>query len=150
MPHKLLSLYWNSVPILAACHLSLILKTRCCWGRPWRFSVSLTSTPRHWGSPFSSTTWTWSRRYFSAATTSEPCSVSLFVPVTLLNLSTSALLLYRLLQKQLAYLLGRQQIFLELDEDLPDCDELNEIMSNAHLNNNFLSLAREVSLTASQ
>ena len=50
----------------------------------------------------------------------------------------------RLLQKQLAYILGRQQIFLELDEDMEEYDELTEIMSNAHLNNNFLALAREV------
>jgi len=51
---------------------------------------------------------------------------------------------FRLVQKQLAYMLGRQQIFLELDEEMPDYDELVEIMSNSHLNNNFLALAREV------
>lgn len=45
----------------------------------------------------------------------------------------------------MAYMLGRQQIFLELDEDVPDYDELTELMSNSHLNNNFLALAREVS-----
>ena len=48
------------------------------------------------------------------------------------------------MQKQLAYMLGRQQIFLELSEDVEENDELTEIMSNAHLNNNFLALAREV------
>lgn len=51
---------------------------------------------------------------------------------------------YRMMQKQLAYMLGRQQIFLELSDDVEENDELMEIMSNAHLNNNFLALAREV------
>ena len=41
-------------------------------------------------------------------------------------------------------MLGRQQIFLELNEELEDYDDLIEIMSNTHLNNHFLSLAREV------
>ncbi|KAK6191705.1 hypothetical protein SNE40_003321 [Patella caerulea] len=50
------------------------------------------------------------------------------------------------MQKQLAYLLGRQQIFLELNEDMEEYDELTEIMSNAHLNNNFLALARELDI----
>lgn len=50
----------------------------------------------------------------------------------------------RMVQKQMAYMLGRQQIFLELEEDMEDCDELVELMSNSHLNNNFLALAREV------
>ena len=49
-----------------------------------------------------------------------------------------------MMQKQLAYMLGRQQIFLELPDDIEEFDELTEIMSNAHLNNNFLALAREV------
>lgn len=44
----------------------------------------------------------------------------------------------------MAYMLGRQQIFLELDEDMTDYDELTELMSNSHLNTNFLALAREV------
>ena len=47
----------------------------------------------------------------------------------------------------MAFMLARQQIFLELDEDMEDYDELVEIMSNSLLNNNFLSLAREVCLT---
>lgn len=51
----------------------------------------------------------------------------------------------KLIQKQMAFMLARQQIFLELDENMDEYDELVEIMSNAHLNNNFLSLAREVS-----
>ena len=43
-------------------------------------------------------------------------------------------------------MLGRQQIFLfDLNEtDLEDADDLVEIMANAHLNNNYLNLAREV------
>lgn len=48
------------------------------------------------------------------------------------------------MQKQLAYMLGRQQIFLELSDDVEEYDELTEIMSNANLNNNFMALAREV------
>ena len=51
------------------------------------------------------------------------------------------------MQKQLAYMLGRQEIFLELPDDLEEFDELTEIMSNAHLNNNFLALAREVCIS---
>ena len=50
----------------------------------------------------------------------------------------------KLLQKQLAYILGRLQIFLEIEEDIDDLDELNEIISNSHLNNSFLALGREV------
>ncbi|XP_014670026.1 PREDICTED: 26S proteasome non-ATPase regulatory subunit 2-like [Priapulus caudatus] len=49
-------------------------------------------------------------------------------------------------QKQMAFVLGRQQIFLELDEEMEEYDELIEIMSNAHLNNNFLALARELDI----
>jgi len=47
--------------------------------------------------------------------------------------------------KQLAFMLGRQQVYLELKDDIEEYDELTEIMSNTHLNNNFLALAREVS-----
>ena len=49
------------------------------------------------------------------------------------------------MMKQLAFMLARQQIFLELDET-EENEELTEILSNTHLNNNFLALAREVSL----
>lgn len=49
-------------------------------------------------------------------------------------------------QKQMAFMLGRQQIFLELNEDMEDCDDLVEIMSNSQLNNHFLSLARELDI----
>jgi len=51
-----------------------------------------------------------------------------------------------LIQKQLAFILGRQQIFLELNEDIEENEELIEIMSNTHLNNNFLALARELDI----
>ena len=51
-----------------------------------------------------------------------------------------------MIQKQLAYMLGRQQIFLELSDEIEEYDDLTEIMSNSHLNTNFLALAREVSL----
>ena len=54
--------------------------------------------------------------------------------------------IYSTMRKQLAFMLGRQQIFLELNEELEDYDDLIEIMSNTHLNNHFLSLAREVRL----
>ena len=50
-----------------------------------------------------------------------------------------------MMKKQLAYILGRQQIFLDLDEEMDEYDDLVEIISNAHYNNNFLALAREVS-----
>lgn len=50
----------------------------------------------------------------------------------------------KLVQKQLAYVLGRLQIFLELDEESEDVEDLAEIISNSHLNNSFLALAREV------
>ena len=49
-----------------------------------------------------------------------------------------------MIQKQLAFMLGRQQIYLDLNENMEEDDELVEIMSNTHLNNNFLALAREV------
>ncbi|XP_034935656.1 26S proteasome non-ATPase regulatory subunit 2 [Chelonus insularis] len=50
------------------------------------------------------------------------------------------------IQKQLAYMLGRQQIFLELPESIMEYDDLIEIMSNSHLNNHFLNLARELDI----
>lgn len=50
------------------------------------------------------------------------------------------------LQKQLAFMLARQQICLELRETTADYDDLMEIMSNAHLNNYFLNLARELDI----
>ncbi|KAK2579619.1 hypothetical protein KPH14_011549 [Odynerus spinipes] len=50
-------------------------------------------------------------------------------------------------QRQLAFMLGRQQIFLELNESTPEYDDLVEIMSNSQLNNHFLNLARELDIT---
>lgn len=52
-------------------------------------------------------------------------------------------------QKQLAYMLGRQQICLEIRENgdgSTDDEELMEIMSNSHLNTHFLNLARELDI----
>lgn len=50
------------------------------------------------------------------------------------------------IQKQLAFMLGRQQICLEFKESSNHNDDLVEIMSNAHLNNHFLNLARELDI----
>lgn len=51
------------------------------------------------------------------------------------------------LQKQLAFALRRQQIALEIPEELEDdADDINEILSNNHLNQNFLVLARELDI----
>lgn len=50
----------------------------------------------------------------------------------------------RVIQKQMAYMLGRHGMFLELNEDVEDNEDLTEIMSNVQLNSNFLALAREV------
>lgn len=47
------------------------------------------------------------------------------------------------LQKQLAFMIGRQQIFIM--DDISDSD-LTDIMSNTHLNNHFLALARELDI----
>lgn len=44
----------------------------------------------------------------------------------------------------MAYMLGRHGMFLELNEDVEDYEDLTEIMSNVQLNSNFLALAREV------
>merc|ERR1712106_1227589 len=49
-------------------------------------------------------------------------------------------------QKQLAFMLGRHQFYLELSEEREDYDDLTEIMSNSHLNNHFLNLARELDI----
>lgn len=50
------------------------------------------------------------------------------------------------IQKQLAFMLGRHQFYLELPEEREDYDDLTEIMSNSHLNNHFLNLARELDI----
>ncbi|KAI1301580.1 26S proteasome non-ATPase regulatory subunit 2 [Halotydeus destructor] len=46
-------------------------------------------------------------------------------------------------QKQMAYMVGRQQVFLS-DDNLDS--DLTDIMSNAQLNSHFLSLARELDI----
>lgn len=43
-------------------------------------------------------------------------------------------------------MLGRQQVFLDLNEECNDHEDLVEIMSNSHLNNHFLNLARELDI----
>ena len=57
---------------------------------------------------------------------------------------TSLSLPRRVIQKQMAFMLGRHGMFLELNEDVEDYEDLTEIMSNVQLNSNFLALAREV------
>ena len=54
-------------------------------------------------------------------------------------------ILFRSVQKQLVFMLGRHQICLDLDSSMPIRDDLTEIMENVPLNNKFLSLAREIS-----
>ena len=49
-----------------------------------------------------------------------------------------------IMQKQLAFMLGRHQHYLELDEN--EYDDIIEIMSNSHLNNHFLNLGRELDI----
>jgi 26S proteasome regulatory subunit N1 len=46
----------------------------------------------------------------------------------------------------MAFLLGRQQIYWELDDKVEDADELKEIMNNSKLSQNFLNLARELDI----
>ena len=47
------------------------------------------------------------------------------------------------IQKQLACILGRQQVFFELADDY---SELMDLMRNSSLNTHFINLAREVCL----
>lgn len=49
-------------------------------------------------------------------------------------------------RKQMAFMVGRQQIFLELDELMEDYEDLVEIMSNTNLTNQFLALGRELDI----
>lgn len=51
-------------------------------------------------------------------------------------------------RKQLAFLLGRQQIYWEIEGVGSDehCAELREIMNNSRLSQNFLNLARELDI----
>jgi len=51
------------------------------------------------------------------------------------------------IQRQLAFALRRQQICFEMPEDMEDdADDLIEILYNNHLNQNFLTLARELDI----
>jgi len=50
------------------------------------------------------------------------------------------------IQKQLACILGRQQVFFELADD---DSELMDLMRNSSLNTHFINLAREVGLSTS-
>lgn len=50
------------------------------------------------------------------------------------------------IQKQLAFMLGRQQIYIEIPETTSEYEDLTEIMANCHLNNHFLNLARELDI----
>lgn len=52
------------------------------------------------------------------------------------------------IRKQLAFMLARQHKWIDLQSipDYEDYDDLMEIMSNAHLNNYFLNLARELDI----
>ncbi|XP_012937202.1 26S proteasome non-ATPase regulatory subunit 2 [Aplysia californica] len=52
----------------------------------------------------------------------------------------------QLVKKQLAFMLGRQQISMELSEMMDDKDDLREIIANAQLNQHFLTLARELDI----
>ncbi|XP_047474955.1 26S proteasome non-ATPase regulatory subunit 2-like [Penaeus chinensis] len=52
----------------------------------------------------------------------------------------------KLVRMQVAFMLGRQQVFLELPEDMDDYEDLTEILSNSHLNTHFLSLGRELDI----
>jgi 26S proteasome regulatory subunit N1 len=54
---------------------------------------------------------------------------------------------FSLVKKQLAFILGRQQIIWNVTEvNGEDPDELTNIMSNSHLTSNFLALARELDI----
>lgn len=55
----------------------------------------------------------------------------------------------RVVRKQLAYMLGRQYVGLELDDEPKDKADLTSIMSNNHINEHFNSLAREVNILSS-
>jgi len=52
-----------------------------------------------------------------------------------------AFVVVSVIQKQLACILGRQQVFFELDDDY---SELMDLMRNSSLNTHFINLAREV------
>ena len=60
-----------------------------------------------------------------------------------LKILQKALSVCSLVQKQMAILLGRQQIFLEIEDE-----KLAELNSNTHLHSYFLALARELDIMA--
>ncbi|XP_064476631.1 26S proteasome non-ATPase regulatory subunit 2-like [Ornithodoros turicata] len=49
-------------------------------------------------------------------------------------------------QKQMAFMLGRQQIFLEQDDKIDNYEDLAEIVSNTSINDHFMALARELDI----
>lgn len=48
------------------------------------------------------------------------------------------------LQRQIAILLGRQQVFIDLADDYAERTDLTELINNTTTSQNFLALAREV------
>lgn len=50
----------------------------------------------------------------------------------------------RVVRKQLAYMAGRQQLTIELPDEMLDKNDLQIIMTNSHINDHFHSLAREL------
>ena len=75
------------------------------------------------------------------------CSNTFGLIVLLVIYLIGCVLVCSLTKKQLCFMLGRQQVFLELPEDEKDGNELCvELISNSQLNQHFLALAREVSL----
>lgn len=49
-------------------------------------------------------------------------------------------------QKQMAFMLGRQQMFLEPSDEIANYDDLAEIVSNTSINDHFMALARELDI----
>lgn len=48
--------------------------------------------------------------------------------------------------KQLAFIAARQLYPIEVDDEVPDKEDIVNILNNNHLNSHFQNLAREVSL----
>ncbi|EEC13565.1 26S proteasome regulatory subunit rpn1, putative [Ixodes scapularis] len=48
--------------------------------------------------------------------------------------------------KQMAFMLGRQQMFLEPSDEIENYDDLAEIVSNTSINDHFMALARELDI----
>ncbi|ETN78502.1 Proteasome/cyclosome repeat protein [Necator americanus] len=79
------------------------------------------------------------KRYLEAVR----CAIMLNDPAEIKNIFSKTNDL--LLQKQMAILLGRHQIFLDF-ENMPNGEQLGELNSNAHLYEYFHSLARELDI----